>query len=157
MKKLYQHNDGGRDEAGFKGATGDCVIRAIAIAMGIPYQEAYDDLHKASKDFRDTKRCKVAKQLAKEGACSPRKGVYKEVSDVYIESKGWRWQPTMSIGSGCKVHLRKDELPSGKIITRLTKHFCAVIDGVIQDTYDPSRNGTRCVYGYYYNPQEQNH
>jgi hypothetical protein len=24
-----------------------------------------------------------------------------------------------------------------------------VIDGVIHDTHDCSRNGTRCVYGYY--------
>jgi hypothetical protein len=24
-----------------------------------------------------------------------------------------------------------------------------VIDGVIHDLYDPSRDGTRCVYGYY--------
>jgi hypothetical protein len=25
----------------------------------------------------------------------------------------------------------------------------AVIDGIIHDTYDPSRNGTRCVYAYF--------
>jgi hypothetical protein len=25
----------------------------------------------------------------------------------------------------------------------------AVIDGVIHDTYDPSRDGKRCVYGYF--------
>ena len=25
----------------------------------------------------------------------------------------------------------------------------AVIDGVIRDTHDPGRDGTRCVYGYY--------
>jgi hypothetical protein len=24
-----------------------------------------------------------------------------------------------------------------------------VIDGVIHDTFDPSRGGTRCVYGYW--------
>ena len=31
----------------------------------------------------------------------------------------------------------------------LSRHMCAVIDGVIHDTYDPSRDGTRAVYGYY--------
>jgi len=31
----------------------------------------------------------------------------------------------------------------------LFKHTTAVIDGIIHDTYDPSRAGTRCVYGYF--------
>ena len=26
-----------------------------------------------------------------------------------------------------------------------------MIDGVIHDTYDPTRGGTRCVYGYWKN------
>jgi hypothetical protein len=56
----------------------------------------------------------------------------------------------MAIGSGCKVHLKADELPKGTIIANVSGHFVCVIDGVIQDTYDCSRGGTRCVYGYYY-------
>ena len=55
----------------------------------------------------------------------------------------------MQIGSGCKVHLRSDELPGGRLIVRTSRHLVAVIDGEIHDTYDPSREGTRCVYGYY--------
>jgi hypothetical protein len=55
----------------------------------------------------------------------------------------------MLIGSGCKVHLRPDELPKDTIIVRLSKHLSTVVNGVIQDTFDPSRNGTRCVYGYF--------
>jgi hypothetical protein len=47
------------------------------------------------------------------------------------------------------VHLRADELPSGTLIVKVSKHLSAVIDGVIQDTHNPSRGGTRCVYGYY--------
>ena len=35
----YIHDDGGRVAAGYKGKTGDCVTRAIAIATGKPYQE----------------------------------------------------------------------------------------------------------------------
>lgn len=29
------------------------------------------------------------------------------------------------------------------------KHVCAVINGVIHDTFDSSREGSRCVYGYW--------
>jgi len=55
----------------------------------------------------------------------------------------------MGIGTGCKVHLREEELPKGKIIASVSKHLTTVIDGIIHDTHDPQRNGTRCVYGYY--------
>ena len=56
----------------------------------------------------------------------------------------------MGIGTGCTVHLNPNELPKGRIICRVTRHYVAVINGVINDTYDCSRDGTRCVYGYWY-------
>lgn len=31
----------------------------------------------------------------------------------------------------------------------LSRHACAVMDGVIHDTYEDARDGTRCVYGYW--------
>jgi len=55
----------------------------------------------------------------------------------------------MGIGTGCKVHLKASELPSGAIIVSVSKHLTTVIDGVIHDTFDPSRGETRCVYGYF--------
>ena len=45
------------------------------------------------------------------------------------------------------MHLRADELPPGRLVVSVTHHLTAVIDGVIHDTHDPSRGGTRCVYG----------
>jgi hypothetical protein len=66
-----------------------------------------------------------------------------------MESIDWRWVPTMQFGSVCKVYLREDELPSGRLVINVSKHTTAVIDGVIHDTHDPSRNGTRCVNGYF--------
>jgi hypothetical protein len=61
----------------------------------------------------------------------------------------------MQIGSGCQVHMRDGELPSdGPLVLSLSKHYCAVVDGVIRDTHDPSRDGTRCVYGYWQPPRE---
>jgi hypothetical protein len=55
----------------------------------------------------------------------------------------------MKIGSGCNVHLRADELPSGRLVCLVSRHAVAVIDGVIRDTHDATRGGSRCVYGYY--------
>jgi hypothetical protein len=93
----------------------------------------------------------------------------------YMTSLGWKWTPTMFIGSGCKVHLTDGELPSGRLIVSVSKHYTSVIDGVVNDTHDPQReiayfepdhgqelkqeqgrnqNGVftislRCVYGYW--------
>ena len=61
----------------------------------------------------------------------------------------------MKIGSGCTVHLLADELPKGRLVVSVSKHEVAVIDGEIHDIYDCSRDGSRCVYGYYYNPREK--
>ena len=55
----------------------------------------------------------------------------------------------MHVGGGCKIHLRADELPRGRLVCKVSRHMVAVIDGVLHDTHDCSRGGTRCVYGYY--------
>jgi len=137
----FLYNDGGRNEAQYKGVTGDCVTRAISIVTGVPYQTVYDEINKIAANE------KVRKNRTKKS--SARTGVFKETSAAYLTSLGWVWTPTMTIGSGCKVHLKSSELPLGKIICKVTKHMVAVIDGVINDTYDCSRQGTRCVYGYW--------
>ena len=141
MKYLY--NDGGRAAAGYKGKAGDCVTRAIAIA-GKPYQEVYDALNALAVGERKGKR--------KRSTSSARTGVYRTTYQRYLQSIGWKWKPTLQIGSGCKVHLRAGELPSGRLIVSLSRHLIAVIDGVIHDLDDPSRAGTRCVYGFFYCP-----
>lgn len=141
-------SDGGRAAAGYKGVAGDCVTRSIAIATGRPYKEVYDALQLLRTHHVATKRDKVARSIQRKGN-SPRDGVHRKQYQSYLESLGWKWVPTMAIGSGAKVHLRPDELPTGRIIARVSKHLVAVIDGVIHDTYDCSRSGTRCVYGYF--------
>jgi hypothetical protein len=154
----FLHNDGGRAAAGYRGDAGDCVVRAVAIATGKPYAEVYDAL---SAGQRGQRRTKLAGRSA-----SARDGVnttrlwFKR----YMESLGWAWTPTMFIGSGCKVHLTDGELPGGRLVVAVSRHFVAVIDGVIHDTHDPQRAvpcvtpdgkphiSRRCVYGYWSKP-----
>ncbi len=141
MKFVY--DDGGREAAGFKGETRDCVCRAIAIATATekPYKEVYDLINEFAKSERTGKR--------KKGKSNARTGVYKDTIKKVMEHYGWQWTPTMLVGEGCKVHLRENELPKGRIVVSLSRHNAAVIDGVLHDTYDCSREGTRCVYGYF--------
>ncbi len=140
----FVQNDGGRQAAGFKGKTGDCVCRAIAIVTGKPYREVYDALNQAAKRERPRKGGRKRS--------SARTGVNKATIRRYLEALGFEWMATMSIGSGCRVHLRADELPSGRLIVSVSRHIVAVIDGVVHDTHDPGRDGTRCVYGYWTAP-----
>ena len=140
----YKFNDGGRKESGYQGIAGDCVARSIAIASGLPYQQVYDTLAQGQGTQRKSKHHTKKVRSARNGISVKRKW-FKD----YMASIGFKWTPTMLIGSGCKVHLRKGELPSGNLVVSVSKHYTAVIDGVINDIYDCSRDGTRCVYGYW--------
>ncbi|TXH52586.1 MAG: hypothetical protein E6Q97_15695 [Desulfurellales bacterium] len=142
----FIRNDGGRAAAGFKGTAGDCVTRAIAIASGLPYAYVYEAMAAGNEGQRTTKRSgkSSGKRTANSGIYTTRKW-FKD----WMVAHGFRWVPTMTIGSGCKVHLKADELPAGKLVAMVSRHAVAVIDGAIHDTYDPSRGGTRCVYGYW--------
>lgn len=138
----FKFDDGGRAAAGFKGPAGDCVTRSIAIATGLPYADVYRGLNELAKHERTGSR--------KRGKSSARDGVYKPTYRKYLTALGWVWTPTMQIGSGCTVHLRSDELPRGRLIVSLSRHITTMIDGVIHDTHDCARDGTRCVYGYFH-------
>ena len=140
----YVEDDGGRADAGFKGTTGDCVTRSIAIATEQPYREVYDELNwLAGKE-----RPRNGKSRS-----SARDGVHRTTYHRYMLAHGWFWVPTMFIGSGCTVHLKDGELPDdGNLVVRVSKHITAVKKGIIHDMHDPQRNETRAVYGYYHGP-----
>jgi hypothetical protein len=140
----FVKNDGGREAAGYKGKAGDCVARAVAIASGKPYTEVY----KALSDGMGSQR-KSKGRTARNGVSTRRKW-FKD----YMASLGFKWVPCMLVGQGCKVHLRADELPMGRLVVAVSKHYTAVIDGALHDTYDSSRDGTRCVYGYWIPTEE---
>ena len=140
----FIYNDGGRSKY-FKGSAGDCVTRAIAIAADLPYKNVYDRLAEGHATQRRSKHDKGTRsKSARDGISTTRKW-FKD----YMVELGFEWTPTMQIGSGCQVRLRSDELPKGRLVCNVSGHMVAVIDGVIQDTYDCSRQGTRCVYGYW--------
>lgn len=143
-----QVNDGGRSAAGFLGGAGDCVVRSIAIATGLPYMRVYEDLRDANARYAQERDNKLSRMLKQRGS-SPRNGNHRNVFHEYILKQGFEWVPTMKVGAGCQVHLRPDELPKGTLIVKVSKHLTTVIDGVLHDTHDPSRRGSRCVYGYY--------
>ncbi len=138
----WKYADGGRLEWGRSvNGVGDCACRALALVTLEPYPVIYDLINKYAEYERTGSR--------KKGKSSARNGVYKQTMHKVCAELGLKWFPTMGIGTGCKVHLRDGELPFGRLVCAVSKHYVAVIDNVIYDRFDPSRNGTRCVYGYW--------
>jgi hypothetical protein len=125
----YQFNDGGRKEAGFKGLAGDCVLRAIVIAMGLDYKTTYKQLAQANKDYGNEK--------------SARNGLNKKVYTPFLQQQGWKWVSAPKF-EGRKA--RCSDMPKGVVIARQAHHLVAVIDGVPNDTFNSSH---KMVYGYW--------
>lgn len=144
-------DDGGRSESGFRGKADDCVVRAVAIATELPYAEVYAAIAKG-----------VGAEPGSKGATA-RRGVHtrRKWFRDFMCDLGFTWVPTMFVGQGCRTHLSQGELPMGRLVVKVSKHTSAVIDGVIRDTFDPSREtklieadgsvriAHRCVYGYW--------
>lgn len=137
----WLYNDGGRAAAGYKGKTGDCAVRAAAIVTGRPYQDVYDAINAYAKNERVGKR--------KRSVSDARLGVYRRTLGKFMFDCGFKWVATMGIGTGCTVHLHPNELPDATILCRVSKHYVAVVNGIINDTYDSGYDGKRCVYGYW--------
>jgi hypothetical protein len=130
MSKQYKYNDGGRKAAGLKTKT-DCGIRAMAIACQIPYSEARE-------------RLKDASEVGRMGSRAIARGVYKEDMTHALAKLGWSWRSAPKF-KGRKA--RYSDMPKGeRVIVRMAKHFAAVCDGELNDTWDSSR---KMVYGYW--------
>lgn len=149
MKPLpYRYDDAGRSDR--TTSTRDYVTRAIAIAAELPYEQVWKEIAAGNATQRRTRSAAEISgvETADLGVHTTRKW-FKD----YMADLGFSWKPTMAIGQGCTVHLRQGELPMGRLVVKVSRHFAAVIDGVIRDVGNPSREGDRCVYGYYWLPQ----
>ena len=126
---VFYENDGGRSKY-FKGKNaGDCVVRAIAIALNLDYKEVYDELAMMNKELYGIK--------------TARNGNSKKAYEKFLKKRGWHWCKAPKL-VGRKA--RYFDLPHGRYIARQANHLVAVIDGSIHDTWDSTH---KMVYGYY--------
>ncbi len=132
----FKLNDGGYEVAygrPWPHTRGDCVPRAIAIATEQDYTVVYNALRDLNRNVdewipgRNTK--KRAKLCGRIRGSNPCRGTYKEVSHYYLESIGWKQVklPGWTLAT---------DLPKGRIIGVGMKHKFALIDGVVEDTYN---------------------
>lgn len=127
MNWIY-HDPGGRAEPELY----DCFTRACSIALNYGYSDVWSDLsHMAAMESLK----------GRQGRSHPDKGINHRVIEAYMKLKNWKW---------VAGPFKWSELPKrGTVIVYLKWHLAAVVNGVLHDTYDSSRNGKSKVYGYY--------
>jgi len=146
----WVYNDAGYKGSGFRYKHGNGVIIALAIATGQRYVTVYNEIYRRQCDFVRKTRSKRVKE---KGAAIEDAGVWPQVSKQYLLDLGWTWTPTMAIGSGTTMHLAYDELPDEVLlIASVSRNLVTVVNGIAQATHDPSRAGSRAVYGFWTPP-----
>ena len=134
-KTIFVKHDGGLKETDFKSKKkrGDCVVRAITIALSLPYEMVFKGL------------C----DLAKETGFFPNDD---ETFNLYLEQHGWiKNKPQRGRGGG----LKSLENFNSKDITAIVKtrgHLVCISDGTIYDTYDCKFS---CAYSYWTKSEEK--
>lgn len=129
----YIYSDGGREKY-FKGKAKDCVCRAVAIASNRDYLEVYKSM--------------------KQTFGTPRNGVdtSKKIFKDWMSANGFKWVPCSGVGMKTSKHFIKGELPKGRIVCSVAKHYVAVVDDKVFDTWDSRYNSwgeLRRIYGYW--------
>jgi len=149
--------DGGYATSGHKAKRGNEIVTAIAIATRQPYGTVYRELYTRQIEFVRRTRSKRIKAYAdKNGTSISQVGVWPEVYKPYLVELGWEWTPVMGIGTGTTMHLTYDEVPDKPVLLlSISKSMCAVVNGVVHAPQDPSRDGTRAVYGYWTPPSAE--
>lgn len=120
MKWIF--NDGGREAAihdghgdtiGFLKQMGDCATRAIAIATGIP----------------------IAREKYERRRKQPNHGIYNGLIQRYMTELGWKRTLCQQFGRENKMQF--GDLPQkGRLVVVTTRHCCALINGVLHDTWN---------------------
>jgi len=131
----YRFDDGGRAAAGYRGRTGDCVVRAIAICAGEDYRAVYMTMadymkrngYAASGNAHATRE-RNRKAPRRRGQLGARR-----VQDRVLEAYGFR---RVRLPAGERPTLTGAHHRYGDCIAGTTRHMAAIVDGALRDTFD---------------------
>ena len=129
MPDIFKFDDAGRSQSKRSRQQNDCTVRALALAVDISYDEAYDILKEAGRKCGAGFHFKDWVTTAQVNNCK-----FEWIS--FPATKGER---RMNPQKFCNT------FPSGKYIARVAKHVFCVIDGVVHDTFESAED--RCIYG----------
>lgn len=126
--------DAGRAQSRRPRQSNDCTVRALALATGTDYDDAYDTLAAAGR------RCARGFHFRAWAKGATFNGFSFEWAAFPAVKGDWRMNPVRF----AIAH------PEGRFILKTAKHVLAVVDGVIMDStprQGPMGLEWRCVYG----------
>ena len=127
----YTFNDGGRADAGYRGKTGDCMVRAIAILTKRPYKNVYTQMAElnAAYGLPKTGNASLANRHVPKGKGRGRKFSTEVCFMAFGLSK-----VKQTVGE--RLTYTEAYARYGDCIVRTRKHVCAIKDGKVQDIFD---------------------
>lgn len=129
----FNYNDGGRSNYFKTADVRDCVTRSISIAAKQDYKEVYDLMSELMEHAT--------------GSTNVEDGVLIGVYHITVINHGFTW---------IEEDIKFENLPTeGTLLIRVDSHLSCMIDGVIQDIFDPREELEELkVKGYYFKPTE---
>ena len=126
MTYHYHKTDGGRSLSKRPRQRNDCVVRAIAVACEVTYDEAYD----------------ILRGLGRRSCRSVKPDVWKTwmlkyQGSVFVNYPVIIGVPRMTLDFFCAQ-------AKGRWVVHIARHLTAVVDGTLYDEIMPP--GDRCVY-----------
>ena len=128
LSYFWTINDGGRSLSKRPRQKNDCTVRALAIARGLSYDDAYDILKNAGRScsrgfhFPDWMASQVWGR---------------KISFPAVKGQR-RMNPAAFVVA----------FPNGRYICQVAKHIFAVVDGVVHDIFENAPD--RCIYSIYW-------
>ena len=114
----YIETDGNRQKeyGGRKAKSGDCVIRAITLALNQSYRQTLIDL------------CELGIELG-------RLPNDKIVFDKYLTNKGWVKRKAKRV-NGKLIKLKDSTFDESRLLVSTRRHLTCIIDNTIHDSWD---------------------
>ena len=131
----YRYDDGGREDAGYRGRTGDCVVRAIAICTGEDYRAVYATMaeHMKSNGYAASGNAYATRERNRKAPRSKGQIAARRVQDRVLEAYGFR---KVRLPAGARPTFTEAHHQFGDCVVGTTKHVAAIVNGALRDTFD---------------------
>ena len=131
----YRYDDGGRAAAGFRGRTGDCVVRAIAICSSEDYRAVYGTMaqHMKRNGYAASGNAYATRERNRKAPRRRGQLTAKRVQDSVLEAYDFR---KISLPAGERPTFTEAHRQFGDCVLGTTKHVAAIVDGALRDTFD---------------------
>ena len=131
----YQYDDGGREAAGYRGRTGDCVVRAIAVCARQDYRAVYLTMaeHMKRNGYAASGNAYAIRERTRRAPRRKGQITVRRVQDHVLELYGFR---KVRLPAGARPTFTEAHRRFGDCIVGTTKHVAAVVDGALRDTFD---------------------